>query len=242
MIRGIIFDLGGTLIERGRRSFEPGNATALGAWLRSRGHHVDEKFAAEVVAEREASFTRRTGLREVRAVEALRPVLARYGLPIDDTFLTAAESAFYEPELRAMRLLPGAIEVLEVLRVRQMRIGLASNATSHYLVEEGCRRLRISHYLDPIISSAAVGWAKPDRRIFQSILNPWSIAPEHVVMVGDSVGADIAGAQTMGMRSILLTAEHSPDEPRIWEGVRADAEVTTLGEVGRVVGRWAQED
>jgi len=241
VIRGVIFDLGGTLIERGRRSFEPGNATALTEWLRSRGHHIGSEFTDAVVAEREASFARRTGMREVRAVEALRPVLARHGLPIDDTFLTAAESAFYEPELRAMRLLPDAIDVLELLRARGLRVALASNASSHYFVEECCRRLGISRYLDPIMSSAAIGWAKPDPRIFNAILQPWVMSPEHAVMVGDNVSTDIAGARALGMRSILLTAEHDPDEPRISEGVRADAEVATLREAGQVIVRWAQE-
>jgi len=241
VIKAVIFDLGGTLIERGRKSFEPGNATALREWLRGRGHDVEAEFAGAVVAEREASFAGRTGTREVRAVEALRPVLGRYGLPTDDTFLIAAESGFYEPELRAMRLLPDAFEVLEQLRARQLRIGLASNATSHYFVEECCRRLRISQYLDPIMSSAAIGWAKPDSRIFNAILKPWEIMPEQAVMVGDSVAADIAGARAIGMRSILLTTEHSPGEPRTWEGVQADAEASTLREAGQIIERWLQE-
>lgn len=245
MIRGVIFDLGGTLIERGRPtsgSYEPGNAAALKDWLRSRGHHVPSEFADAVVAEREASFARRTGTREVRAVDALRRVLERYHLPADDTILTAAEVAFYEPELLAMRLLHDALDVLQQLRARRLRVGLASNATSHYLVEECCRRLGVSRYLDPIVSSAAVGWAKPDSRIFEAILNPWSMAPEHAVMVGDSVGADIAGARAIGMRSILLTAEHRPGEPRTVEGVGADAEVATLRETGQVIERWLREN
>lgn len=241
MIEGVIFDLGGTLIERGRRSFEPGNATALTEWLRRGGHHVAAEFADAVVAEREASFARRTEMREVQAVEALRPVFGRHGLPTDDAFVSSAELAFYEPELRAMRLLPGAMELLQQLHARQLRIGLASNATSHYFVEECCRRLGISRYLDPIMSSAAVGWAKPDSRIFKAILRSWAMSPGQAVMVGDSAGADIAGARTMRMRSILLTAEHDQGEPRTWEGVQADAEAATLKETGRIIERWLQE-
>ncbi|HET6781767.1 MAG TPA: HAD family hydrolase [bacterium] len=241
MIEGVIFDLGGTLIERGRRSFEPGNATALTEWLRRGDHHVGAEFADAVVAEREASFARRTELREAQAVQALRPVFGRYSVPTDDAFVTAAEVAFYEPELRAMRLLPGTVELLQQLHARQLRIGLASNATSHYFVQECCKRLGISRYLDPIMSSAAVGWAKPDARIFKAILQSWAMTPGHAVMVGDSVGADIAGARTMGMRSILLTAEHDQGEPRTWEGVQADAEAATLKETGRIIERWLQE-
>ena len=236
-LKGVIFDLGGTLIARAG-NHERTNATALWQWLRERRHAVEEEFVDALVAEREATFARRTGTREIRAEEALRPVLARYGAPANLALLVAAEAAFFEPELQAMRLLPGALELLETLDARGLRQGLISNASSHYFILECCRRLELDRYLDPVLSSAAIGWAKPDPRIFEAILTQWGYPPASALMVGDTVEADIAGARGLGMRSILLMAERRADEPVEVEGVRADALAATLAEVGFILEEW----
>lgn len=77
MIRGVIFDLGGTIIAR-VGNWERANAQALRQWLLSRGYAIDEGFVEVLVALREATFAGREGTREVRAEDALRPVLTRY--------------------------------------------------------------------------------------------------------------------------------------------------------------------
>lgn len=237
MIRGVIFDLGGTLVARSG-NWERANAQALRQWLLSRGHTIDEAFVEVLVGEREATFAGRAGTGETRAEEALRPVLTRYGIPVDPASLVASEKAFFEPELQAMRLLPGVLELLEKLDARSLRQGLASNASSHYLILECCRRLELDRFLDPVISSAAVGWAKPDPKIFNAILRQWGCPPSAAVMVGDTVEADIVGAYRLGMRSILLTAERRSDEPLEVEGIRADATAATLAEVEFILDEW----
>lgn len=243
MVRGVIFDLGGTLavfaapLEAGL--LDRTNAGALLNWLRRRGFHVDDEFVDALVAERQACFARRAGgLQEVTAAEALSPVLRRFGLPHDAAALMSAEAAFFEPELASMRLLPAATELLQRLRGLGLRIGLASNASSHYFVVECCRRLELAGFLDPIVSSAEVGWAKPDPRIFETILSAWALPPAQVVMVGDTPSADIAGANGMSMRSILIVrgrpSSTSADADPTPAAVAAD-----LDDVRRLLESWA---
>jgi HAD superfamily hydrolase (TIGR01549 family) len=243
MIRGVVFDLGGTLTARVRippEAMERANAESLTSWLRGRGHDVDDDFARTVLAERTANFLERAGgLKEIQASTALIPALGRFGLPTDADFATAAERAFFEPELNEMRLLPGTIELLDRLAQRGIRRGLASNASSHYLVEECCRRLDIHHRLDPILSSAAVGWAKPHPAIFQVILSTWDIGPADAVMIGDTLGADVAGACALGMRSILVTGERGPNEPMPSEVLRPDGVAIDLPAVGVILDALA---
>jgi len=241
MIRGVIFDLGGTLAvlattqESGQ--LDRSNSGALLRWFHRRGFHVDDGFVEALVAERRACFERRAaGLREVTAAEALRPVLQRYELSYDEAAVSAAEAAFFEPELASMRALPGAEELLRRIRGLGLRAGVASNASSHYFVVECCRRLGLAPFLDPIMSSARVGWAKPDRRIFETILSAWSLPPEQVVMVGDTPSADVVGAQRMGMRSILLVTSQPPS-PGDAE-VRPDAVASALSGVRQILEDW----
>lgn len=243
-IRGVIFDLGGTLCARQTASHEELNAEALGRWLRTRGIKVDDAFVPALTGERERLFDAHAGSnREAPAAEALRPILQRYGAPDDPRFFADAEAAFFVPELEAMRSLPEAVELLRRLHDRGIVIGLASNASSHYFVVECCRRLNFAAYLDPIVSSAAVGWTKPDPRIFQTVLARWSLPAAAVVMVGDNLEADIVGAQRVGMRTVLLTAEHHvPDiyrrQPPSGGDIHADAVAISLAEVGRLIERW----
>lgn len=239
MIRGVIFDLGGTLIHPG--DFERGNAEALVRWLRGRGHAPPEAFAEALMAERRALWAARAGVEEVTADRALRAVLERFGLPAGAEVVADAERAFFSHELDGMRPLPGAVELLAGLNRRGLRAGLISNASSHYLIVECCRRLLFAPYLEPIISSAGFGWTKPDPRIFRAVLRQWDLPPGDAAMVGDTLGADVAGAAALGMRSILLTAAHAPDAPTALDSVRPDAVARTLREVGDVIDRWREQ-
>lgn len=192
------------------------------------------------MAERRARWTARTGLEETTADGVLRAILERYDLPAGPADISEAERAFFVPELEDARPLPGAAAVLARLNRGGLRTALVSNASSHYFVVECCRRLLFTEFLDPIVSSAAVGWVKPDPRVLRAVLRPWSIPPHTVVMVGDSLAADIAGAAALGMRSILFTAAHGPGAPVALESVRPDAVAATLAEVASIIERWKE--
>jgi 3-dehydroquinate synthase len=80
MIRGVIFDLGGTLIAL-LGDVEEGNARALLRWLRARGHPVEDGFVETLVATRRTLWAGRRDTEEVTADRAIRAVLERFGLP-----------------------------------------------------------------------------------------------------------------------------------------------------------------
>lgn len=222
-------------------NWEAANAQALLQALRRRGYAVPDAFADAVMAERQARWAARSDYEEATADGALRAVLERFGLPAGPAEVDAAERAFFAPELEEARLLPGALALLRRLNDAGLRTGLASNASSHYFVVECCRRLLLAEFLDPIVSSAAVGWGKPDPRIFRAVLRPWGLPPDAVVMVGDSLAADIAGAAALGMRSILLTATLDPGAPVALDTVRPDAVAATLDEVEHIIAGWKED-
>jgi HAD superfamily hydrolase (TIGR01509 family) len=243
-VRGVIFDLGGTLCARQTASHEEQNAQALRHWLGTRGVQVDDGFAGALINTRQRIFdSRGSSGRELLAVDAFRPIMHQYNAPDDPDFLAEAEAAFFTPELEAMQPLPGALELLRYLHEIRIVAGLASNASSHYFVSECCRRLQFARYLDPIMTSAAVGWTKPNPRIFQAVLAHWSLSTADVVMVGDTLEADILGAHRLGIRTILLTAQHHvPDIYRHGgapaEECSPDAAVDSLIGVGQLIDRW----
>ncbi len=101
---------------------------------------------------------------------------------------------------------PDAIETLQILKSRGYRLGLVSNAADDANVQVLIDKARIRPFFDKIITSAGLGLRKPAPMIFKPLLDLWQILPERIAMVGDTLGADILGAENVGMFSIWVTA------------------------------------
>ena len=240
MIRGVIFDLGSTLIRRTGLELERVKCAALATFAASAcGCREPETFAARLLEIRLAAWKRseREQL-EVPAAASFAEAFAAVGLRVDDTVLSEAEAVFFEPEVRISRLYPSASETLEALAGLGLRLGMISNATSHRVVVDIAEHHDIARYFDPIVTSVGFGRPKPHPDIFRHLLERWGMAPEAAVMVGDTLGADILGANTVGMRSILVDVEPNPDNPRYAAQATPTARVLRLEELPALIKDW----
>jgi putative hydrolase of the HAD superfamily len=134
----------------------------------------------------------------------------------------------------AWELYPDVEPVLSELRGRwpDLRIGVISDWGSNLgRILEG---LGLDRYLDFVLASGAVGVAKPDPAIFRLALDRADAAPHEGMMVGDSLRADVLGAERAGLAGVLLVREEGggPDHrvPRVEipEGVRVIASLAEL--------------
>jgi HAD superfamily hydrolase (TIGR01549 family) len=89
-------------------------------------------------------------------------------------------------------------EALEVLSKRY-RLATLSNNTSQ--IREVLRDYRVDRYFSIIGISESVGYAKPDPRFFQYVLDEAGCRSDEAMMVGDRIDADIIPARAMGMRT-----------------------------------------
>ncbi len=69
-----------------------------------------------------------------------------------------------------------------------------------------------------VISSARCGYRKPHPEIFNAALRLTGIPASETLMVGDSLSADVRGAEAAGMRAVLIQRDASSQRP---EGVHA---------------------
>ncbi len=92
-------------------------------------------------------------------------------------------------------------QMLKDLYCRSYRLAILSN-THRYQDAQWIRRelakADVLHYFECIVSSAIYGYHKPDKRIFEKIIDFMEIDPRKAVMVGDSEYCDGA-AQLFGM-------------------------------------------
>ncbi|MHB8731984.1 MAG: HAD family hydrolase [bacterium] len=240
MIRGAIFDLGSTLIRRTGLELERVKCAALASFAASDcGCPDPETFAARLLDLRLAGWKRSEAeLIEVAATASFAEAFAAVGLDATGAMLSQAEAVFFGPEVTMSRLYPSAAETLEALAGMGLRLGIIRTATSHRLVVDIARRHGIERYFDPIVTSMGFGRPKPHPGIFRHVLEGWTMEPDAAVMIGDTLGADVLGANAVGMRSILVDIEPNPDNPKFTARATPTATVTRLEEIPALIRSW----
>lgn len=126
---------------------------------------------------------------------------------------------------RDLRLFPDVEPALAQLREAGYRLGLITNVTDDPTADlEG---IGLRERFDVVVASCLVGFDKPDPRIFQAAMKDLGIAPEEGVHVGDQFLADVEGAQSAGLKAILLD-RHDLQEGRHPLRVRSLLELPPL--------------
>ena len=150
---------------------------------------------------------RNMDLNELGAHSVLREFIRVKGNQnISDTILRKALDAMYAITQTNWHLEDNTIPVLDELKNnRGYRLGLISNAADDRDVQQLIDQMAIRPYFDFILTSAACGHRKPHPLMFQLALNHFSVQPEQTAMVGDTLSADISGAENMGIYSIWVT-------------------------------------
>lgn len=109
---------------------------------------------------------------------------------------------------------PNVQAALGLLHDAGWRIAVATNGPSTQ--RRKIDRAGLGPSLDAICVSGELGFAKPDRRIFEAACELAGLGPaalESAWMVGDTAAADIRGAHEIGMRSAWLHRGRQWEEP-----------------------------
>ncbi len=126
-------------------------------------------------------------------------IFVNQGLPKERLEAAADElSFFYETHYYARSLRPEAPAILEALRKRAFHLAIISNTLSRRLAPSKLADYGIAHYFDPVLSSASLGWRKPNVRIFEEAARLMQLPPQACAYVGDTVSRDVIGARRAG--------------------------------------------
>lgn len=112
---------------------------------------------------------------------------------------------------RFLRLYDGVEELLGELRRRGRKIYLLSNAQSDFTRPE-IEMLGLTHYFDGIVLSSEQGCKKPSPVFFRRLLERYGLKPSESIMIGNDETADIAGARSVGMNTLYIHTDISPEE------------------------------
>jgi phosphoglycolate phosphatase len=101
------------------------------------------------------------------------------------------------------RLYPKVLQMLNLLKVRQMPIALLSNKP-HQLTVQVVRQLGLGHYFREVRGCLDEQQRKPSPSLVLQIARRLGIKPHAVIVVGDSV-VDIRTARNAGMIAVAVT-------------------------------------
>lgn len=102
----------------------------------------------------------------------------------------------------AWTVFPDAPATLDALAERGVARAVASNWDERLpQVLEG---VGLATRLEAIVHSSAVGYEKPDPRVFRAALERLGAEPDEALHVGDRLREDVEGAVALGMRGVLL--------------------------------------
>ena len=203
-VRAVIFDLWNTIAE----------------WPHDRWAEVRPRVAERLGLTPEEFDTRWYGeLAHLRETGPIADVLARFDLSPD-----AAEDVLAlrgDVTRQGLVPVPGAAETIAELRDRGLRTGLIT------VCSEDVPRIwpeTLFHGLfDAEVFSSSVGLRKPDPRIYALALDELEVPASEAMFVGDGANAELAGAERVGMTSVMLEVppEKLPGEEQPeWDGLR----------------------
>jgi putative hydrolase of the HAD superfamily len=242
MIKTVIFDLGGTLIEyAGERDawpqLEMPGLNAAFAVLAEAGLQLPsfEKFlevAYEMLPGRWADAT--TGKLNLTTASFLTEVLDLLQVQQPDRRTLDLAVTSYEAAVCAgATMMPHAQEVVEQLSRDGYRLGLISNTMyrgqSHLADME---RFGLNSYFESMLFSADANKWKPTRAPFNQVMSDLRAAPESTVFIGDDPGADVTGARRAGMHVIHY---HSSDRFPTQGNELPDATIDDLRQLASVL-------
>jgi putative hydrolase of the HAD superfamily len=182
-IKAVIFDWGGVLIENPtegilhycREYLGIGSGCMLAAYRKLMPYFQEGKISEEQFWK---GVRRRTGAKRE---------------PHSALWLTAFEKSYVEKK--------EVFAVAEELHSRGYRTGILSNTEkpARALIEQASYRI-----FDPIVLSWEVGSAKPQRRIFEILMETLSMSPSEILLI-DDVAAYITVAGELGLQGLLFT-------------------------------------
>ena len=207
--RGVFFDLGGTLfsyrnvaktnipllIESAERLDAAVDEATVKASYAQASHEVGKRYA-----EMDFYFHRELfGDMYRRFVELIG---ATYRDDVHDWYRETQREAM----IQCLEIKPGCIEILEYLKDQGLYLSIVSNIDDDML-EPLVEREGLHDYFDHWTSSESARSCKPHPAFFELTLGKSGLAAHEVLFVGDSPEHDIAGANTAGMRSVLIVEE-----------------------------------
>lgn len=201
-IKAVIFDLDNTLMDRDY-TFRAFSKKLINDYL---SHIQDQEKIRDILGYMRIADA--DGYREKRGFfEELVERLPWSEKPDVDVLY----SYYKQHYMKETCLMKYAVEAIQACRDKGYKLGVLTNGL--YEIQYGkVLHLGLEKYFDVILTSGEAGIKKPDRRIYEMMLERLGTSGEETVFVGDHPENDIWGSAQVGMRGVFLRRSFEWDQ------------------------------
>ncbi|WP_136465065.1 YjjG family noncanonical pyrimidine nucleotidase [Flagellimonas onchidii] len=140
--------------------------------------------------------------------QRLKKTFDRVNIPVSDETIDLLALEYIEYLSSFSNLFPHTQDILEYLAPKY-KLHIITNGFQE-TQEKKLKESNIHHYFNQIINSETAGVKKPHPYIFELALQKAQVSPKKALMVGDSIEADIMGAQSAGLQTLHFNAHKEP--------------------------------
>lgn len=211
MLKAVIFDLDGLLVD----------STPL---------HLE---ANQIFIE---SFGRlylrpESGREGMRIIDIVRDYKDLFDLPgTVEELHEKRQTIFYELVTKELQLFPGAFELLEKVKKRDLKMALATSGDREYVNIVFEKWPRFKTFFTTLVVSEDVKRGKPYPDVYKKALEKLNIQSNEAVVLEDSYNG-VAAAKGAGIQVIAVPNKHYPDA----DFTLADKSFGSLNEVAKAI-------
>lgn len=227
LIKGIIFDINGTLLDIHTNEWHDDVYRVLSNLLSYQGitlspNDVKYNYFEIMKEQRTASGDRH---REFDVTGIFRKIILEHSSDFTRTlpkekrdqlpiFLAETHRSASRFRLQSYQGVEDTIRQLHL----KYHLAIISDAQTPYALPE-LHAAGLSGYFNPIIISGDFGFRKPDLRLFSAALSAMKMDPSEVLYVGNDMYRDIYGAQRLRIKTVFFKSNQGTQEK---EGVKPD--------------------
>jgi putative hydrolase of the HAD superfamily len=237
-IKGILFDLGGTL-------FSYANARQMGHAIFAAATELGVDAPREEIAAAWGKASKSVAhsyaqrdyfLHKDLFADTLRSFASTFDLKVSDEIAATFHAAQRCAVVDHLPIRPDTLETLRTLKSKGLYLAIVSNIDDDYLVPL-VKKHGMNSLLEDWTSSEEARSCKPHSAIYRYALDKSGLGAGETLFVGDSLEHDVAGAEAVGLRSARIIEEGivTPLTSGLQVTAQPDYEISALIELVGIV-------
>ena len=223
MYKNYVFDLYGTLVDIRTNENKAYLWKKLSEFYALYGAHYEPAQLKQVfnkcVRDEEQklydSMKKQDGINHISDVEiklenVFINLFNQKGVKADKTLAIHTGQMFRVISMKYEKVYEGVFELLDELKRAGKDIYLLSNAQYIFTAYE-LDALGLSEYFKGIMISSEEGCKKPSYRFYNTLLKRFNLDVKETIMIGNDQYADIQGAKKIGLDTLYIHTDISPD-------------------------------
>ena len=205
---GVIFDFDGTLVDSYtcRKLAHIEVANILADYGKEQGYKINKEAMVALISDIHREMSAKLIYdRKVWFSEAVKRYCTS-ALKVPKRVLSEAVLSYWNTIIKYSLPYPGAVDLLVSLKMKNMHLGMLSDTDGlkGMKYQRLCLSGLVGFFEAIVVSGEDTKETKPHNHPFIRICDLLKVAPHRCVYVGDNPAVDVAGAQQIGMKTILI--------------------------------------